>query len=232
MTALAATQSNPAAAPSPAAGSEDRAAFLREFLRAPFTVAALTPSGRPLSEAVTATVPRTGEPLVVELGPGTGAFTAAIQQRLAGRGRHLAIEINARFAERLVARYPGVDVAVADARGLRDILRQRGHDRADVIVSGLPWAAFTPGRQDDLLDAVTDSLAPDGAFTTFAYAHTRWAPPALRLRRMLRARFEEVVHSRTVWANVPPAFVYYCRRPRTPLPTSAIGSTNERVSQP
>lgn len=197
-----------------AARPDDRATFLREFVRAPFTVAAVTPSGRALSEAVSSTVPHAGEPLVVELGPGTGAFTAAIQRRLAGRGRHLAIEINARFAARLAARCPGVDLAVADARDLRDILAQRGHRRADVIVSGLPWAAFAPGLQDDLLDAVTGSLAPQGAFTTFAYTHTRWAPPALRLRRLLRARFEEVVLGRTVWANVPPAFVYYCRRPR------------------
>ncbi|WP_433529398.1 class I SAM-dependent methyltransferase [Micromonospora sp. CA-263727] len=223
MTALAVAQPNPAAPPSTAPRSDERAAFLREFLRDPFTVAAVAPSGRPLSEAVTATVPRTGEPLVVELGPGTGAFTAAIQRRLAGRGRHLAIEINARFAERLAAGYPGVDVTVADARDLRDILRQHGHERADAIVSGLPWAAFTPGRQDDLLDAVTDGLAPHGAFTTFAYTHTRWAPPARRLRRLLRSRFEEVVPSRTVWANVPPAFVYYCRQPRTSLPPATDG---------
>ncbi|WP_432832052.1 class I SAM-dependent methyltransferase [Dactylosporangium sp. CA-092794] len=194
---------------------DDRTEFLREFLRDPFTVAAVTPSGRRLAEVVTAPVPRTGAPLVVELGPGTGAFTAEIQRRLAGRGRHLAIEINERFAGRLAARFPEVDVAVADARGLRDVLARRGHRHADVIVSGLPWAAFTPGRQDDLLDAVVAGLAPHGAFTTFAYTHTRWAPPARRLRRTLRARFEEVVLGRTVWANMPPAFVYSCRRPRT-----------------
>ncbi|MFG2039693.1 class I SAM-dependent methyltransferase [Dactylosporangium sp. NPDC048998] len=226
MTTLASAEPETIAPPSPslAPSGDGRAAFLREFLRDPFTVAAVTPSGEPLADLVTATVPRTGAPLIVELGPGTGAFTAAIQRRLAGRGRHVAIEINARFAERLTLRFPGVDVAVADARGLRDVLAQRGHHHADVIVSGLPWAAFAAGRQDDLLDAVVDSLAPHGAFTTFAYTHTRWAPPARRLRRLLRSRFEEVVLSRTVWANVPPAFVYYCRRPRTPLPASAGGS--------
>jgi phosphatidylethanolamine/phosphatidyl-N-methylethanolamine N-methyltransferase len=210
--------------PSRAPGGDDRGAFLREFLRDPFTVAAVAPSSRPLAEVVTATVPDTGAPLVVELGPGTGAFTAAIQRRLAGRGRHLAIEINARFADRLAARYPGVYVSVADACGLRDVLAQRGQRYADVIVSGLPWAAFAPGHQDDLLDAVVDSLPRHGAFTTFAYTVSRWAPPARRLRRLLHSRFEEVVLSRTVWANVPPAFVYYCRRPRTPMQPNAGGS--------
>ncbi|BCB89984.1 class I SAM-dependent methyltransferase [Phytohabitans suffuscus] len=223
MSTLAGPEPAALAPPSPARGGDDRTAFLREFLRDPFTVAAVTPSGRPLADLVTATVPHDGAPLVVELGPGTGAFTAAVQRRLAGRGRHLAVEINARFAARLAARYPGVDVEVADARGLRGVLARRGHGRADVIVSGLPWAAFAPDRQDDLLDAVTGGLAPHGAFTTFAYTHTRWAPPARRLRRALRSRFEEVVLSRTVWANLPPAFVYYCRRPRTPAQAAAGG---------
>ncbi|WDZ86597.1 class I SAM-dependent methyltransferase [Micromonospora cathayae] len=201
-----------------------RTAFLREFLRDPFTVAAVAPSGAPLADLVTAPVPRSGDPLVVELGPGTGAFTAAIERRLAGRGHHLAVEVNERFAGLLAARYPGLDVAVADARQLDRVLAQRGHRQADVIVSGLPWAAFTGSRQDDLLTSVTGALAPDGAFTTFAYSLTGWAPPARRLRRALGDRFEEVVTGRTVWANLPPAFVYFCRRPRVPARPYALAA--------
>ncbi|MEV4131708.1 SAM-dependent methyltransferase [Dactylosporangium sp. NPDC049742] len=202
--------------------SEHRAAFLREFLRDPFTVAAVAPSGVPLADLITSPAPRSGDPVVVELGPGTGAFSGAVQRRLAGRGHHIAVEVNERFAGLLAARYPQIDVAVADARNLREVLAERGHRHADVIVSGLPWAAFAGGQQDELLGAVTDTLAPDGAFTTFAYTLARWAPPARRLRRSLGARFEEVVASRTVWANVPPAFVYFCRRPRVPAQQRAL----------
>ncbi|MER6175257.1 hypothetical protein ABT130_28725, partial [Streptosporangium sp. NPDC001681] len=90
----------------------NRAAFLREFLRSPFTVGAVAPSGEPLADLITSPISRDGDPLVVELGPGTGAFTGAIQQRLAGRGHHLAIELNQRFADLLAARYPQVDVDV------------------------------------------------------------------------------------------------------------------------
>jgi phospholipid N-methyltransferase len=190
--------------------------FLREWLRDPMTVAAVAPSGRRLADLITATVPRDGDPLVVELGPGTGAFTAAIQRRLAGRGHHLAIELNPRFGQRLAARFPLVDVAVADARDLHDVLAQRGPRRADVIVSGLPWAAFAGDMQDELLSTVTGALGPGGAFSAFGYSLFRWAPPARRLRRSLAASFEEVVTSRTVLANMPPAFVHFCRRPRVP----------------
>ncbi|MYZ38184.1 MULTISPECIES: methyltransferase domain-containing protein [unclassified Streptomyces] len=202
--------------------ADTRAVFLREFLRNPFTVASITPSGEALADLATAPIPDTGAPLVVELGPGTGSFTGAIQRRLAGRGHHLAVEINERFAGMLTARYPGVEVAVADARNVRELLAERGYRQADVIVSGLPWAAFSSEHQDDLLDAITDILAPDGTFTTFAYTHTRWAPPARRLRDALGAAFEETVPGRTVWANVPPAFVYSCRRLRVPARQGAL----------
>ena len=38
-------------------------------------------------------------------------------------------------------------------------------------------------------------------------------PAAHRFRARLRGAFEEVLVSATVWRNVPPAFVYVCRRP-------------------
>ncbi|WP_051865372.1 class I SAM-dependent methyltransferase [Streptosporangium roseum] len=193
-----------------------RAAFVREFLRSPLTVGAVAPSSESLAGLITSPVPSGSDPVVVELGPGTGAFTGSIRRRLAGRGHHVAIELNPRFADLLATRHPGLDLAVADARQLREQLTERGHDHADVIVSGLPWAAFAPERQDDLLGAVTDALTPHGVFTTFAYTYTRWAPPARRLSRSLAERFDEVVVSRTVWANLPPACVYFCRRPRVP----------------
>jgi phosphatidylethanolamine/phosphatidyl-N-methylethanolamine N-methyltransferase len=190
-----------------------RTTFLREYLRAPLTVAAVTPSGRPLADRMTAPVPRHGAPLIVELGPGAGGVTAAIQRRLAGRGRHVAIERNERIADLLAARYPQVDVVVADAGDLREVLARRGHHHADVVVSGLPWATFTDSRQDELLQAVTGLLTPNGTFTAYGYAFARRTAAARRLRRSLAARFEEVETGRTVWANLPPAFVHACRRP-------------------
>ena len=56
----------------------------------------------------------------------------------------------------------------------------------------------------------------DGAFTTFAYRHGMALSAARRFRRALHATFAEVTLTPTVWRNMPPAFVYVCRRPRTP----------------
>ncbi|MGW1195452.1 class I SAM-dependent methyltransferase [Streptomyces sp. NPDC002536] len=191
----------------------DTALFFREFVRSPMITAAVTASSPALARQMTFPVPEQGDPVVVELGPGTGAFTGAIQQRLAGRGRHLAIELNPRLAEILADRFPEVEVITADAASLPDQLS--GRDLiADVVISGLPWAAY----QRPLIPAVAKSLSSTGTFSQFAYTWSLWAPPSRRQRSELREAFEEVVLSRTVWRNLPPALVCFARRRRTARP--------------
>jgi phospholipid N-methyltransferase len=192
-------------------------AVLQEWIRGPATVGAVAPSSTRLTAQLVAPVPETGQPVVVELGPGTGAVSEVIQRRLGGRGVHLAVEINSRFAELLRSRLPGMDLVVADAVDLADLLAARGLPRADVIISGLPWAIMRRPAQRRLVAAVRDGLDDRGAFTTFAYMHSRWTPPGLQLRRLLQANFEEVLLGRTVWINLPPALVYHARRPRRPM---------------
>ncbi|MEU8380679.1 SAM-dependent methyltransferase [Streptosporangium sp. NPDC048865] len=187
--------------------------LLREFLRSPLLTATVAPSSRRLAERMVVPIPERGEPTVVELGPGTGAFTQVIQDRLGGRGRHLAVELNPRLAGFLDRRFPGVEVVHAHAAELPGLLAERGLS-ADVVVCGLPWVAFRPVAGVRLLPLVAGSLSRDGVFTQFAYRWTRWAPPAREHLRDLRTTFEEVVLSRTVWRNLPPALVYLARRPR------------------
>ncbi|GII78853.1 hypothetical protein Sru01_38350 [Sphaerisporangium rufum] len=206
----------------------DAALFFEQFLRFPGTTGAVAPSSRRLARAVAGPVPERGDPLVVELGPGTGVFTEEIQRRLGGRGRHLAVEINPALARRLTARVPGAAVVVGDAARLPALLADQGLGRAEVVVSGLPWAAFSGALQDRLLGAIAGALAADGAFTTFAYVHARALPAAIAFRHRLGECFEEVVPGRTVWRNMPPAFVYHARRPRLLSPLQAAAAAGQR----
>ena len=50
--------------------------------------------------------------------------------------------------------------------------------------------------------------------TQLAHAWIRFFPDARNVQRNLEANFEEVVVTRTVLANIPPAVVYVARRPR------------------
>jgi len=194
----------------------DTARFLREFARDPLHTAAIAPSSSALAAAMTASLPTVGDPVVVELGPGTGAFTSAIQERVGGRGRHVAIELHEEWAGLLRRRFAGVDVVCADVATLPSVLADRGITSVDAVVSGLPWVAYAPGPDGRGLHAlITDALAPTGVFTQFAYSWTRWAPPAQRQLADLRDHFGEVVTSPTVWRNLPPAVVHLARRPLT-----------------
>lgn len=202
--------------------SAGRLLFLREFLRNPARTGSFAPSSRHLAAAMIEPIPLQGAPVIVELGPGTGAFTQHIETRLAGRGRQVAVEVNPTLAARLAARHPRVDVLTADAARLPEILAGLGVQQVDVIVCGLPWAAFNPVTQAAILDAVKTVLTPEGAFTTFGYGIWRWTPAAKRMRNLLLAEFEEVVIGRTVTRNLPPAFVYYAGRPVPGNPASAV----------
>jgi len=189
--------------------------LLRAFLRDPMGIAAVTPSSAAMATVLSVAIPESGEPVVVELGAGTGACTGVIQHRLRGRGRHIAVEVNPTFAELLTERHPHVEVVCGEAADLPKFLADRGTPSADVIISTLPWAPFAPSAtQRPLLATLVESLVGGGAYTQAAYAWTRWAPAARRQLRQLRAGFEEVVISETIWRNVPPARVYIARRPR------------------
>lgn len=188
--------------------------MMLEFARQPSVVGAVAPSSQRLAAAVTATIPGDGNPVVVELGPGTGAFTEAIQARLGTRGHHIAVELNPRLANLTASRHPTVDMVRASADRLPQILAERGLPQADFIISGLPWVSMPAPLAEATLDAAKNVLAPGGAFTTYGYTLVRGLAPGRRFRRMLTNRFEEVVASRTVMRNLPPAFVYYVRRPR------------------
>lgn len=194
----------------------DRAVFAAQFVRAPAATASLWPSSTALARATADAALRTArpDPVVVELGAGSGAFTGLLAQRLAGRGRQLAVEINPVLAHRLGERLPAVEVVPADVAELPALLALRGIAGADAVVSGLGWSATRPGRADSLVPVVARALVDDGVLVQFAYCATSWAAPARALREELAECFAEVETSPVVWRNLPPAVVYRASSPR------------------
>jgi phospholipid N-methyltransferase len=152
---------------------------------------------------------------VVELGAGAGAVTRAIAAQTDQDAVVIAIEKDARLAERLRSRELGVRVVTADAATLPAILTAHGVDRADVIISVLPWTLFGPQQQRAFLTTFAAALQSDGVFTAAAYSLGYWTPAARRFRRELERTFGEVLPTRTMWRHLPPAMTYVCRRPGT-----------------
>jgi phospholipid N-methyltransferase len=182
--------------------------LFREFLRAPTRTATLTASSDALVAAMIAPLPLDGEPVIVELGAGTGRVTDALQRRLGGRGRHVAIELNPVLAERLAARHPAVTVVRGDAGRLPELLAECGVERADGIASLLPWAAHAAAPVPALAAGV---LAPGGVFTQVQLLLLHLLPPAQRIVSDTRGAFREVTVGGPVWGNLPPARVLVAR---------------------
>lgn len=185
--------------------------FLRQFARAPRSVGAILPSSAALAAAMVAPVDFAANPTIVEFGPGTGAFTRTIAQRLRPQGRYLGIELNAAFCDTLRSEFPAQTFVHGSVADLTAILATHGIARVDAIVCGLPWASLPIALQERVFDEIDRALVPGGVFMTFAYVHGLLLPGAWALRRRLQRSFAAVTHSPIVWANVPPAFAYICR---------------------
>ena len=184
--------------------------FLQAFIREPASVGALSPSSRALALAMINGFDLSKADTIVELGPGTGAFTGPILERIGKNTTFFAMELDRIHARGLKRRFPGLSVYNDSAERLDDYLALH-HRKADYIVSGLPWANIPRATQDLIMDAVIASMADTGVFTTFAYLHARWLPKARQFRRVLEQRFSHVEISPVIWRNLPPAFVYRCR---------------------
>lgn len=191
--------------------------LLAAAMRSPRDVGTLLPSGPELARRLAAVVTGAGQAgrpqVVVELGAGAGAVTAAIAREADHDALVIAVEKDSGLADRLRSRGLGVRVVTADAATLPAILADHGVDRADVIVSVLPWTLFGPRRQREFLTIFAAALATDGVFTAAAYSWGYWTPAARRFRRELGRIFGEVLPTRTMWRHLPPAMTYVCRRP-------------------
>lgn len=186
--------------------------FLKVFLRAPALTSAIVPSSPWLAERMIEGLRLDQARVVVELGAGTGAFTRVVQKELHPAAVFLAVEIDPVFAKHLKRRFPRVHVINDSAEHLGRHLQSLGQSYADCILSGLPWAGFKAEEQRRLLEAVLGVLRPGGYLTTYAYNHVAWLPGGQRFRKLLRSSFPSVETTRTEWRNLPPAFVYRCRK--------------------
>jgi phospholipid N-methyltransferase len=207
---------SPLAAPPPelftAFSRTDPEAFLFSFLTRPTETGAVAPSSAQLACRMTEWLDLESASAVAELGPGTGAFTSFILERLSPHCRFFAVEINPHFAGILRRRFTGIRVLEGDVSDIAGMCSGLGVDKVDCIVSGLPWAAFSPARQDELLSAAVSVLRPGGQFVTFGYLQGFLTPGGRRFRRRLNESFAKVSRSSIVWGNLPPALVYRCNR--------------------
>jgi phospholipid N-methyltransferase len=184
--------------------------FLAQFIRNPHTVGAVLPSSKALARAMLEPVDFQTLTTIVEYGPGIGAITREILQRLSENQKYFGFEINPNFLQQLRQRFPNQTFIGKPASEIGHILQASQIGTIDAVICGLPWASLPISEQSKTLEATINCLKPGGLFITFAYLQGLLLPAAWALRRRLNENFSNVSRTGIVWQNVPPAFAYVC----------------------
>jgi phosphatidylethanolamine/phosphatidyl-N-methylethanolamine N-methyltransferase len=182
--------------------------FLKQFVLHTTKTGAIAPSSASLADLITDTADLHNASAVIEFGTGTGVFTEKILQKISDETRFFALEINPDFVAATRKRCTEAVVYQDSASNAKKYLGEFGISECDCIICGLPWASFSEDLQNELLDTIIDVLRPGGKFLTFAYLQGLLLPAGMRFRKKLSTRFNKVTKTRTVWLNIPPAFVY------------------------
>jgi len=178
--------------------------FGRSWVSNPLRVGAIAPSSRRLALLITSEITPHSAP-VLELGPGTGAFTRFLLARGLQENQLILVESDPRFARLLKRDYPDAWVVQMDAARLRHANIADG-EPVGAVVSGLPLLSMSVRTRIAILQFAFQHLRPGGSFYQFTYGLRCPVPRPVLERLGLKA-----VRMGATLMNVPPATVYRIR---------------------
>lgn len=180
--------------------------FIWEYIKSPAKVGAFAPSSKRLAKKMVASIDFESCKCIVEFGPGTGVFTDEVIARKREDTVLILIEQNEEFWARLVLRYANkknVHVVHGDAARVAQYLVQYGQEKADYIVSGLPFTSLPKKVSQSIFAATKKVIGNSGKFITFQYT---------MLKKNMFLQWFQLENTRYELWNFPPAFVLEMKR--------------------
>ena len=187
------------------------ALFLKRWLRQPFAMGAVVPSGKLLTQAVARTTlaELQGRPgHVIELGAGTGEVTKALLAVGIEPQRLVLVERDHELADYLRGHFKGPRIVQGDAAALPALLAANDIEGVAAVVSSLPLLSLPSELVKGIVQGVFEALPREAALVQFTYGPKPPVPRALREQLGLVSK-----NGRRIWRNVPPAVVWTFRRP-------------------
>ena len=202
--------------------------FFRQFRQNFTTTGAIAPSSRFLAKAITGPFRKRQQPArILEVGPGSGAFTREIVSQLREGEQFDLVELNEAFVEILNRRFanerPFQRVQAQANIHVCPLQEFQTEHQFDFIVSGLPLNNFSPELVREIFEVFFRLLAPGGVLSYFEYMYVR--PIRKRVsqaaERTRLAQLDAVIQPYLqqhrikqdwVFANLPPAWVQHLRR--------------------
>ncbi|MDQ0338928.1 phospholipid N-methyltransferase [Caldalkalibacillus uzonensis] len=181
----------------------DRKLFLQTFLHSPTQVGSVVPSSSFMVRKITDLVARSTPSTVVEFGAGTGVITRELNHYCEENQATLMIfEKDDKLRDYLSEQFPHLPI-YSDALHLPKVLQKQGKKQVDCIVCGLPFTLFPQELRDQFFELIYSSLTDDGALVMYQFS---W-----HMRKALKQKFGSV-ELNFIPLNIPPAFVYYCKK--------------------
>ena len=128
--------------------ARDYLGFATQFLKSPRVTGAVAPSSQFLAQRMVEWIDWMDVKTVVEYGPGSGAFTGHIVQRMRPDAEYLAVEIDETMITKFKERFPRLRIVGESVANIGAICETQGIEHIGVVICGLPWASFDEGQQD------------------------------------------------------------------------------------
>ncbi|MET1757094.1 methyltransferase [Novosphingobium sp. RD2P27] len=146
--------------------------FIEGFVRHPVMVGSIIPSSRFTITKMLSRVKWDECKVFVEYGPGVGTFCRPVLERLPRDGALIVIDTNPLYIDYLRrtitdSRFTAVLGSAAD---VEDIVRANGHEKADYVLSGLPFSTLPEGVGPAIADATARVIRPGGAFLVYQFS--------------------------------------------------------------
>ena len=169
------------------------------------TSGTIAPSSRFLAKKMVKNIDFSSSKVLVELGPGNGAITHQILKKLAPDSQLICFEVNDEFYNHLkMINHPQLTVLKASAEHIDVELEKLGHTKACHIVSSLPLTIIPKDISHSILENSLKSLVKNGTFVQYQYSLTYY--------KHLKQVFKESISLDFEVLNIPPAFVYRCKK--------------------
>ena len=174
--------------------------FFRGFLEHPRMVGSIIPSSKHTIEKMLAPVDWDECKLFVEYGPGVGTFCRPVLDRLPRDGALVVIDTNPLYIDYLkrTIRDSRFHPVLGSAEDVEAIVRALGHEKADYVLSGLPFSTLPDGVGPAIAAATHRVVRQGGAFLTYQFS---------AVARDLTARHFDRVDTGMTWLNIPPCLL-------------------------
>ena len=179
--------------------------FFKEAVKNIKTLGTIAPSSRFLSKKMLRKIDFQKAEVLVELGPGNGAITNYILESLKPNATLICFEINDNFYHQLKKiNHPQLIVLKACAEKIEEELAKLNIYKVPYIISSLPLTIIPDEVSDEILKKSYEILENNGTFIQYQYSLTYY--------KKLKKVFKDAILLEFEPLNIPPAFIYHCKK--------------------